>query len=242
MEPPVLGVVLDSSVLIAAERRKLTAVEAIESIQKLIGEVPVALSVVTIAEVGHGIYRAITLDVRERRRLFLDELKATVPIYPVTEATAEIVARIGGEQAAKGITLTLGDLMIGACALELGYSIGTSNQRDFNRIPGLNVISILAAPFPLSRSSAVVLATKGEAAPLLRKIRKLNHKKWTTASTEEGRGTSVAPQISAHWEVAQYATDVTSRSNAGVLSFRLITLQPPHSPATFSQAILLLVC
>lgn len=77
---------------------------------------------------------------RERRRLFLDELKATVPIYPVTEATAEIVARIGGEQAAKGITLTLGDLMIGACALELDYSIGTSNHRDFNRIPGLNVI------------------------------------------------------------------------------------------------------
>lgn len=61
MEPAILGVVLDSSVLIAAERRKLTAAEAIGSIQKLIGEVPVALSVVTIPEIGHGIYRAIIL-------------------------------------------------------------------------------------------------------------------------------------------------------------------------------------
>lgn len=142
MESTVLGVVLDSSVLIAAERRKLTAADAVENIQKRIGDLPLALSVVTIAELGHGIYRANTPDIRERRRLFLDELKATIPIYPVTAATAEIVARVGGEQAANGITVPLGDLMIGACALELGYSIGTSNARDFHRIPGLNLIQI----------------------------------------------------------------------------------------------------
>jgi predicted nucleic acid-binding protein len=141
METTGLEVVLDSSVLIAAERRKFNASEAIESIQQLIGEVPVALSVVTIAEIGHGIYRAISTDIRERRRSFLGELKATVPIYPVTEVTAEIVARIGAEQAAKGITVTLADLLIGACALELGYSIGTSNARDFSRIPGLHVLT-----------------------------------------------------------------------------------------------------
>jgi predicted nucleic acid-binding protein len=58
----------------------------------------------------------------------------------VTEFTAEFVARIGGEQAAKGINLPLGDLIIGACALELGYAIGTGNLRDFRRIPGLKII------------------------------------------------------------------------------------------------------
>ena len=42
----------------------------------------------------------------------------------------------GGEQAAKGVILPLGDLIIAACALELGYAIGTSNARDFIRIPG----------------------------------------------------------------------------------------------------------
>ncbi len=49
------------------------------------------------------------------------------------------MARIGGEQADKGINLPLADLMIGACALELGYALGTSNLRDFNRIPGLKL-------------------------------------------------------------------------------------------------------
>jgi len=142
MAPTLLGLVLDSSVLIAAERRNLTATEAVESIRNVVGEVPVALSPVTIAEIGHGIYRALTSETRERRRLFLDELKATVPVYPITEETAEIVARIGGEQVGQGVNLPLSDLIIGACALELGYAIGTTNFRDFSRVPGLSVIRL----------------------------------------------------------------------------------------------------
>jgi tRNA(fMet)-specific endonuclease VapC len=140
MESSLLGIVLDSSVLIAAERRKLTPDKVIETVRKAVGEIPIVLSAVTVAEIGHGIYRATTPEIRERRRAFLDELKATVPIHPVSEETAEIVARIGGEQAAKGINLALGDLIIGACALELGYVIGTSNIRDFSRIPGLTIV------------------------------------------------------------------------------------------------------
>jgi tRNA(fMet)-specific endonuclease VapC len=100
MESALLGIVLDSSILISAERRKMTPEQVIETVQKSVGEVPVVLSSVTVAEIGHGIYRANTPETRSHRRKFLDELKATVPIYPVTEDTAEIVARIGGEQAA----------------------------------------------------------------------------------------------------------------------------------------------
>jgi predicted nucleic acid-binding protein len=139
MAPTLLGLVLDSSVLIAAERRNLRPDQAIESVQKVVGEIAIVLSAVTVAEIGHGIYRANTPELRDRCRTFLDALKVTVPIHPVTEATAEIVARIGGEQAGKGIILPLADLLIGACALELGYAVGTNNLRDFGRIPGLHV-------------------------------------------------------------------------------------------------------
>jgi predicted nucleic acid-binding protein len=61
-------------------------------------------------------------------------VKAHVPIHPVTESAAEIIGRVGAEQAAKGIILPLADLIIAACALELGYAIRTINVRDFNRI------------------------------------------------------------------------------------------------------------
>ena len=56
MESTLLGLALDSSVLIAAERRKLTAEQAAEMVRKAVGEIPIVLCALTIAEIGHGIY------------------------------------------------------------------------------------------------------------------------------------------------------------------------------------------
>ena len=120
MEPAILGLVLDSSVLVAAERAKLTTPEAVKNVRASIGDVPIVISSLSVAELAHGIYRADSPERRRQRRPFLDELKAQIPIHPMTEATAEIIARIGG--AARGISLPLGDLIIGSCALELGYA------------------------------------------------------------------------------------------------------------------------
>jgi predicted nucleic acid-binding protein len=142
MESTLLGLVLDSSVLIAAERRNLTPERAIETVRNIAGEIRIIHCSLTVAEIGHGIYRANTPEIRDRRTAFLDELKAAVPIHPVTEVTAEIVARIGGERAAQGVNLPLGDLIIGACGLELGYAVGTSNVRDFARIPDLSIVHL----------------------------------------------------------------------------------------------------
>jgi tRNA(fMet)-specific endonuclease VapC len=142
MEPAVLGLVLDSSVLVAAERKKLTTPQLIRTIRETVGNVSIVLCSLTIAEIAHGIYRADTPERRRMRRQFLDELEAHVPVQPVTESTAEIMARIGAEQADKGITLPLADLVIGACALELGYAVATLNIRDFSRIPNLKIIQL----------------------------------------------------------------------------------------------------
>ncbi len=76
------------------------------------------------------------------RRQFLDELKASLPIYPITESIGEVVARVGAEQAAKGVVLPLADLMIGACALEFGYAVATRNVRHFRMIPDLTVLQL----------------------------------------------------------------------------------------------------
>lgn len=142
MEPAVLGLVLDSSALVAVERGQITTPEAIRRIRSAVGNLPVVISALTVAELAHGIYRAGTPERSRQRRQFLDELKAQVPIHPITETTAEIIARVGAEQAARGVNIPLGDLIIGACALELGYAVGTRNLRDFERIPGLTVVGL----------------------------------------------------------------------------------------------------
>jgi len=79
MEPTSLGVILDSSLVIEAERQRLNAVQLLRQIMQKTGEMEVALCSITVAELAHGIYRADTPERRERRRVFLDELKAVVP-------------------------------------------------------------------------------------------------------------------------------------------------------------------
>jgi len=49
-----VGIVLDSSVIIAAERRGHTVREILEQVKAAQGEIEIGLSVVTIAELVHG--------------------------------------------------------------------------------------------------------------------------------------------------------------------------------------------
>lgn len=133
------GLVVDSSVLITAERGKLTTPEVIRNLRQAAGDIPIVICALTVAELGHGVYHAGTEAKAQHRRRFLDELKQYVPIHPITGITAEIIARVGGEQALKGITVPFADLIIGACAPELGYAVATHNVRHFRLIPGLDV-------------------------------------------------------------------------------------------------------
>jgi tRNA(fMet)-specific endonuclease VapC len=142
MEAAVLGVILDSSIVIEAERQHLNAAQFLKQIREKIGEMEAALCAVTVAELVHGIYRADTPDRRERRRTFVNDLKAVLPVYPITDSTAELEGKIGAESSATGVTIPFDDLLIGACALERGYAVATRNLRHFQKIEGLNLISV----------------------------------------------------------------------------------------------------
>jgi predicted nucleic acid-binding protein len=63
-----------------------------------------------------------------------------MPVYPITDVTAELVGKIGGEASTRAITIPFADLLIGACALERGYAVLTRNRRHFEKIRGLTVL------------------------------------------------------------------------------------------------------
>lgn len=128
--------------LIAGERRGETVGEILRRVQVTHGEGVYALSVVTIVELTHGIFRAKTVVDRERRRAFSEELRRDMVVYPVTVEIAELAGRIEGEQAAAGVSIAFEDLLIGATALHLGYSVVTHNVRHFQVIPGLTVAQV----------------------------------------------------------------------------------------------------
>jgi predicted nucleic acid-binding protein len=63
-------------------------------------------------------------------------------VYPFTKEAAMLAGQIDAEQQSLGMVIPLADLLIGATALALTYSVLTANLRHFQRIPGLSVVQM----------------------------------------------------------------------------------------------------
>src|ERR1700686_3552017 len=93
---------------------------------------PLSLAIQRLRLLAHGAARADTPERKIKRLEFIEHLSLALPIYPVTAAIALRAGQIDGENRARGVRLSLSDLLIGVTALELGYSVATGNIRHFN--------------------------------------------------------------------------------------------------------------
>jgi tRNA(fMet)-specific endonuclease VapC len=114
-----MGLILDSSVLIAKERTGANARHVLSEIAERYPGEEVGLSVITVLELAHGVARADSPERKAMRRQFLNELLTALPVYPVTVPVALRAGQIDGENTAQGIRPALTDLLIGVTALEL---------------------------------------------------------------------------------------------------------------------------
>ena len=128
--------------VIAAERRGDNVTQMLKQIVAATGDQRAVLSAVGLTELVHGIYRAQTAQARSRRESFIRELLNDVEVYSYAKETALLAGKIDGEQQSRGITIPFGDLLIGATALEVGYSVLTVNVRHFRLIPSLTVVQL----------------------------------------------------------------------------------------------------
>ncbi len=137
-----MGLILDTSILIESERRGEGVEDILRSVRGAHGETDIALSAVSAVELTHGIYRARNDADRDRRRVFVEGVFHDLIVHPLTLAIAQLAGRIEGEQAARGVSIAMEDLIIGATALHLGFDVVTLNVRHFQAIPGPNVLSL----------------------------------------------------------------------------------------------------
>ena len=137
-----MGLILDSSVVIDAERRGETVERLVERVIATAGDQEAALSAIGLTELIHGLYRANTPALRFRRQSFLDEVLTDLTVYPYTRETAILAGKIDGEQQNQGVVIPFADLLIGATALSLGFSVLTANLRHFQKVPNLSVVRL----------------------------------------------------------------------------------------------------
>jgi hypothetical protein len=135
-----MGLILDSNLLIAAERRGQNARQMlphpVETGWKYRDR--------PLGRHSDRTWRTAQLAPTPRsegkmRQQFVQELIAALPIHPVTVSVALRAGQIDGANQAQRIRLPLSDLLIGVTALDLGYGVATGNLRHFQLIPGLSV-------------------------------------------------------------------------------------------------------
>lgn len=133
-----MGVIFDTSEIIALERDKRSIEEIIHGRE----EEPCGISVITVAELLHGVERADTQARKIKRQAFVEKAIELFPVFPFDITIARIYARLWASLAAQGLVVGSHDLIIAATALSKDYAIVTANMRDFGKIEGLKVEKI----------------------------------------------------------------------------------------------------
>jgi len=132
-----MGLILDTSVLIAAERGRLNWEKLVSDLKN---ESPF-MSSITLSELWHGCHRATTA-VLPKRLKFIQDLEAVIPVLEFARSEALIHARIWADLEKVGQKIGDYDLIIAATALTHDYAVATLNENEFKRIPNLRLTSV----------------------------------------------------------------------------------------------------
>jgi tRNA(fMet)-specific endonuclease VapC len=136
-----MGLILDSSLLIADERGKF-------DMAGFLRQFPTSqplITAVTASELLHGVERAADPGRKLRRQRHVEQILSSMWVQPFDLAQARFHARIWADLETKGLMIGAHDLQIAAASLALGHEVATLNTREFQRVVGLRVVD--ATPF-----------------------------------------------------------------------------------------------
>lgn len=112
-----MGLVLDSSVLIAAEREKLPVSQLLSSLKADRAETRFVLSSITVMELEHGWHRAQNSEVALKRRRYLDEVFTIIPTEPFTAEMGRLAGKVDAEMKKVGRVIDRRSLNRNHCPL-----------------------------------------------------------------------------------------------------------------------------
>jgi tRNA(fMet)-specific endonuclease VapC len=130
-----MAIVIDADVIIRGEKQAFDLAAWLDDSP----QETYFLAAVTIAELWHGVERAIG-KIRVAREAYLQNLVARLVVLPYVQSTALIHARIWAQLESAGKAIDDYDMIVAATAIEHGYPVATFNQKHFQSVPGLTVI------------------------------------------------------------------------------------------------------
>ena len=135
-----MGLVIDTSALVAAERASADWQHAFGSL----AEEHVVLPAIVYAELLSGAHLAKTRARGQSRRAKIAGLVERVPIVEFGREVAERWAALFAELSRRGLLIPANDLAVAATAVHLGFGVvvGPRDEEHFHRVPGLRVLPL----------------------------------------------------------------------------------------------------
>jgi tRNA(fMet)-specific endonuclease VapC len=139
-----MGVIFDSSILIAAERKRF-------DLARFLSVHPSELffiTAITASELLHGCARASNAAIRGRRTKFVEDVLQDYAVLPFNLPEAREHAQLWADLEIKGTLIGERDLLIASIAKATRHSLATLNRNEFARIPGLTLVEVGAFTSP----------------------------------------------------------------------------------------------
>ena len=137
-----MGLMLDSSVLLAAERGKVNLALLL---QTEAAHRQVAIAAITAAELLNGCERVRAGKRREHRRQFVEEILGAISTIPFDLDIARQYARLWAQLASTGPVFGAHDMLVATTSLQGKHALATLNTEEFRRVVGLKLVDL--APF-----------------------------------------------------------------------------------------------
>ncbi|MCI4624431.1 MAG: type II toxin-antitoxin system VapC family toxin [Candidatus Magnetoovum sp. WYHC-5] len=102
----------------------------------------IAISIISVAELYCGIYYISEEDKRKKKEEQLEAFLSVFKVLSIEKAICKIFAQTGNELKRNGKCIDNFDLMIASTALFHNLTLLTNNRKHFDRIVGLQIISI----------------------------------------------------------------------------------------------------
>jgi len=132
-----MGLIIDSDIFITMEKEGVTP--DFNPFREY-GEA--FISAITVSELLVGVHRASGESRRMKRAAFVEFVLNHFSALPFTDATARVHAEIFADLQRKGRMIGSHDLIIASTALLHDFSVLTHNRKEFERVPGLTVLSL----------------------------------------------------------------------------------------------------
>ncbi|MFH1147966.1 MAG: PIN domain-containing protein [Pseudomonadota bacterium] len=130
-----MGVILDTSIFVAAERSGFDAERFIQGRE----DESFGISSVTVAELLHLVRQGASEKNRLLREAYVEKIIDSFPVHNFDVRVARIYASIWTDLIRRGIKINAHDLMVASTAIAAGFSVATADPVRFQHLSGLMV-------------------------------------------------------------------------------------------------------